>query len=75
MLDLWSAKIHIYPNRVKRMPKKTTATIARSAVSGRFTVKKDGGQATVHTSGKKTPKTVSQSISKNRDALQRLANR
>lgn len=57
------------------MAKKTTATVARTASTGRFTVRKDGGDTSVHASGKTTPKVVSSSIRKNRDALQRLANR
>lgn len=57
------------------MIKKPTAKVSRSATSGRFTVRKEGGGTSVHSSGKKTPKTVSASIDKNRDALQRLADR
>lgn len=57
------------------MPKKNSATVARNASTGRFTVRKEGGSTSVHASGKKTPKVVSASISKNRDALKRLANR
>ncbi|WP_299680720.1 hypothetical protein [uncultured Roseobacter sp.] len=57
------------------MAKKTTATVARTAPKGTFAVRKDGGDTSVHASGKATPKVVSSSIRKNRDALQRLANR
>ena len=57
------------------MPKTNSAKIQRNAASGRFTVHKEGGETSVHASGKKTPKTVSATISKNRDALKRLADR
>ena len=57
------------------MPKKISATVSRSASSGKFTVRKDGGSTSVHASSKKEGKTVSASIAKNRDALKRLANR
>ena len=57
------------------MAKKTTATVARNAKTGEFTVRKPGGEVTVLSTGKKTPKTVTASISKNRDALKRLADR
>ena len=57
------------------MHKKSTSKVARSAASGRCTVRKEGGNASVHSSGKETPKTVRSSIDKNRDALKRLANR
>ena len=57
------------------MPKKISAAVVRSANSGKFTVRKTGGGTTVHSSDKKTPKTVTASINRNRDALKRLANR
>ena len=57
------------------MAKKTTATVARHAKTGEVTVRKPGGEVTVLSTGKKTPKTVTASISKNRDALKRLADR
>jgi len=57
------------------MSNKTTAKIARSSRSGQFTLRKSGGGASVHVANKRTPKTVSASISKNRDALKRLADR
>lgn len=57
------------------MAKTNSATVARSATTGRFTIRKEGGDTSEHASGKKTPKVVRSSISKNRDALQRLANR
>ncbi|WP_299209806.1 hypothetical protein [uncultured Tateyamaria sp.] len=57
------------------MTKTNSATVARSANAGKFTVRKEGGDTSEHASGKKTPKVVRSSISKNRDALQRLANR
>ncbi|WP_298921939.1 hypothetical protein [uncultured Roseobacter sp.] len=57
------------------MAKTNSATVARAARTGKFTVRKDGGDTSVHASGKKTPKVVRSSISKNRDALKRLANR
>lgn len=52
-----------------------SATVARSTAAGRFTIRKANGEMSEHTSGKKIPKIVRRSISKNRDALQRLANR
>ncbi len=57
------------------MAAKTSATVTRSPTAGKFTVRKEGGGTTEHSSGKNTPKTVSVSISKNRDALKRLADR
>lgn len=57
------------------MAKTNSATVARSASKGKFTLRKEGGDTSVHASGKRTPKVVSTSISKNRDALKRLANR
>ncbi|NND42231.1 MAG: hypothetical protein HKO04_09155 [Silicimonas sp.] len=57
------------------MGKKTTATVSRNAKAGKFTIRKSGGGITVLSSDKKTPKTVSASIGKNRDALKRLADR
>lgn len=74
-LDKFPSNVHFLLRRTKDMPKKNSATISRSAISGKFTIRKDGGDASVHASSKKTPKTVSTSISKNRDALKRLANR
>lgn len=57
------------------MTKKTTAKVERNAKTGRFTIVKDGGAKSDYAAGKTTPKTVSSSISKNRDALKRLADR
>ncbi|WP_195822163.1 hypothetical protein [Roseobacter sp. MH60115] len=57
------------------MAKTHSATVARTADTGKFTLRKEGGDTSVHASGKKTPTVVSASISKNRDALKRLANR
>jgi len=57
------------------MAKTNSATVAHSATVGRFTIRKEGGDTSGHASDKKTPKVVRSSISKNRDALQRLANR
>lgn len=57
------------------MAKTNSATVARTADTGKFTLRKEGGDTTVHASGKRTPKVVSSSIRKNRDALKRLANR
>lgn len=57
------------------MPKSSSAKVTRLSDSGKFTIRKEGGSTSVHSSGKKTPKTVSSTISKNRDALKRLANR
>ena len=70
------ADVHLCPEKDDAaMPKNNTATVTRNAGSGRFTVRKEGGSVSTHSSGKKTPETVSSSISKNRDALKRLANR
>ena len=57
------------------MPKKPTATIERTAKSGRFAVRNESGKATIHQSGKNTPKIVKDSIAKNSEALRRLADR
>lgn len=57
------------------MAKTHSATVARTADTGKFTLRKEGGDISVHASGKKTPTVVSASINKNRDALKRLANR
>ncbi|WP_299410196.1 hypothetical protein [uncultured Roseobacter sp.] len=57
------------------MPKNNSATVKRNASAGKFTVRKESGDVSVHASGEKTPRTVSSSISRNKDALKRLANR
>ncbi|NND17330.1 MAG: hypothetical protein HKN98_02005, partial [Silicimonas sp.] len=69
-LDPPSVRVHLCS-----MGKKTTATVSRNAKAGKFTIRKSGGGITVLSSDKKTPKTVSASIGKNRDALKRLADR
>ncbi|WP_299752460.1 hypothetical protein [uncultured Tateyamaria sp.] len=57
------------------MDNAANATVARSTAAGRFTIRKANGEMSEHASGKKTSKIVRRSISKNRAALQRLANR
>ncbi|MEL7027048.1 MAG: hypothetical protein AAGO57_07470 [Pseudomonadota bacterium] len=57
------------------MAKKIEATIARDAKTGRFTLRKDGTERVIKNPGKATATAVNRSITKNRDALQRLANR
>lgn len=57
------------------MSAKSSATVKRTTATGQFSVRKESGSTSLHASGKETPKTVNTSINKNRDALQRLANR
>ena len=55
--------------------KLTSATVSRHALTGKFVVREDGGKASVHEVKPKSKAVISKSVSKNRDALQRLANR
>lgn len=55
--------------------KPKSATVNRSAMTGRFVVREDGGPATTHQVKPKSAAVIRESVAKNRDALQRLANR
>ena len=57
------------------MSKKIEATVVRDARSGRFTVREGGKDTKVSAASALTQRSVNQSISKNRDALKRLADR
>jgi hypothetical protein len=59
--------------------KSKSAIVSRSAKTGQFVVRKDGGTAgsivTTYTVKPVSSETISKSLARNRDALQRLANR
>lgn len=60
---------------VMAMTKKTPATVSRNPKTGAFVVRSETGKMSHHSASKKTPGIVRSTISKNRDALKRLANR
>lgn len=57
------------------MGKKTTATIARNAKTGTFTVRQNGGATTVYKVTQKSSDAIRKSATTYRDALKRLADK
>jgi len=51
------------------------ATVTRTAKTGQYVVRKSGGATSTHTVKSESSAAISKSVTKNRDALQRLANR
>jgi hypothetical protein len=55
--------------------KSKTATVSRSETTGQFVVRNDGGTVTTYTVQPKSSDIIRKSLTRNWDALQRLANR
>jgi hypothetical protein len=61
--------------RLVTAKKTNTVTVSRSAKTGQYVVRKSGGAETTYKVQPKSSDAIGKSLSKNRDALQRLANR